>query len=209
MQANHYIASLLSFSISPVFAPRASLCIHQIHTHLVDQDTYYSQIFNLEKAITFKFVEHLSSHNSGSRQNQAVTMLPARAMKPKLSINIAPVSSPAAASTRPALSLKSPVTPMAPMRSPLSPLPSSPTSYNTMLNKRGFTTFVQQPTYSYTNASSARSILKKSSTVVTRVRQLQFEECPVVHQVSPIEEPDYYGGYKKMTKDERRWMVKA
>lgn len=136
-------------------------------------------------------------------------MLPARAMKPKLSISIAPVSTSAAQSSRPVLSLKSPVTPLAPLRSPLSPLPNSPTSYNTMLNKRGFATFAQQPTYAYTNASSARSILKKSSTVATRARQLQFEERPVVHHVSPIEEPDYYGGYKKMTRDERRWMAKA
>ena len=63
----------------------------------------------------------------------------------------------------------------------------------------------QQPTYSYSNASTSRSILKKSATAVTRARQLQFQECPVVYHVSPIEEDDYYGGYKKMSRDERRW----
>lgn len=38
--------------------------------------------------------------------------------------------------------------------------------------------------------------------------QLQFREDPVVYSVSPIEEADYYGGYTKMSRDDRRWMVR-
>ena len=139
-------------------------------------------------------------------------MLASRAMKPKLSLNIAPV---ATQTTRPVLSLRSPVTPtpMTPMRSPMmpppSPLPMSPTARNTKLNQRGFATVAQQPTYTYANNSTSRSILKKTQKATSRTRQLQFSEDPVVHCISPIEEPDYYGGYKKMSKDGRRWMVRS
>lgn len=133
-------------------------------------------------------------------------MLASRAVKPKLSISIAPV---AAQSSRPVLSLKSPITPLAPLRSPLrspmSPLPLSPTTRNTKLNQRGFITLAQQPSYSYSNNSTKQSILKKSQSS-RPARQLSFDEKPTVHHVSPIEEPDYYGGYKKMSRDERRWM---
>ena len=139
-------------------------------------------------------------------------MLASRALKPKLSINVAPITTQV---SRPTLSLRSPVTPtpMAPLRSPLatplSPLPLSPTSRNTKLNQRGFATIAQQPTYTYENNSTSRSILKKSQNGASRRRQLQFSEAPVVHCISPIEEPEYYGGYKKMSKDERRWMVRS
>lgn len=137
-------------------------------------------------------------------------MLASRAGKPRLSLNIAPVSS---QSTRPALSLVSPMTPLAPLgsplRSPFSPLPTSPTAKNTKLNRRGFATIAQQPTYSYTNTSTSRSILKKSQAVTSRRRQLQFLEDPVVYSISPIEDPEYYGGYKKLSRDERRWMMKS
>jgi len=65
---------------------------------------------------------------------------------------------------------------------------------------------MQQPTYSYSNTSSSRSILKKGqmSTSASQ-RKLQFSEKPVVYNVAPIEEDDYYGAYQKMTRDERRW----
>jgi len=139
-------------------------------------------------------------------------MLASRAVKPKLSLNI---SSATSSTSRPTLSLKSPMT-MAPMRSPISPAPVSPspispTRRNTRLNQRGYSTnIVQQPTYAYANPSTSRSILKKSSrstpsTSSTR-RQLSFSETPIVYCVTPIEEPDYYGSNnKKMSRDERRW----
>lgn len=159
-------------------------------------------------------------------------MLASRAMKPKLSLSIAPVPQPTTTTTakRPMLSLaiktcstptgitplRSPMTPtamtpMAPTKSPLSPLPQSPTARNTKINARGYSTIAQQPTYTYTNNASSRSILKKSqsNTSARRVAQLQFSEDPVVYCVSPIEDPDYYGGYKKMTREERRWTVRT
>lgn len=145
-------------------------------------------------------------------KHKSFIMLASRAMKPKLSLNIAPAAS---QSTRPVLSLRSPVTPtpMTPLRSPMmpppSPLPMSPTSRNTKLNQRGFATIAQQPTYTYTNSSTARSILKKTQNATSRTRQLQFSEDPVVYSISPIEEPEYYGGYKKLSKEERRWMVRS
>jgi len=65
---------------------------------------------------------------------------------------------------------------------------------------------MQQPTYAYPNSSSSRSILKKGQTPTTSSqRQLKFSEQPVVHRVAPIEEEDYYGAYKKMSRDDRRW----
>lgn len=141
--------------------------------------------------------------------HKSVKMLASRAVKPKLSISIAPV---ATQQSRPVLSLKSPITPLAPLRSPLrsplSPLPLSPTSRNTKLNQRGFASMSQQPTYMYSNNGTKRSILKKTQSAAARQqqqRQLSFSETPVVHHVSPIEEPDYYGGYTKMTREERRW----
>lgn len=137
-------------------------------------------------------------------------MLASRAVKPKLSLNIATATS---QTSRPTLSLKSPMS-MTSMRSPISPAPVSPspispTVRNTRLNQRGYST-VQQPTYAYTNPSTSRSILKKSSrsspsSSSTR-RQLSFSETPIVYCVTPIEEEDYYGTHnKKMSKDERRW----
>lgn len=68
---------------------------------------------------------------------------------------------------------------------------------------------MQQPTYSYTNSSSSRSILKKTSNTPSGARrQLSFSETPVVYCVTPIEEEDYYGSHTKMSKDERRWQRK-
>lgn len=127
-------------------------------------------------------------------------MLATRAVKPKLSlsINTAPQAS------RPVLSLKSPA---APLRSPISPSPVSPTARNTRLNQRGYSS-MQQPTYAYANNSTARSILKKGQSSVAQRRQLSFDDKPTVHCVSPIVESDYYGGYGKMTREERRWTAR-
>ncbi|KAJ9661794.1 hypothetical protein H2198_001759 [Neophaeococcomyces mojaviensis] len=140
-------------------------------------------------------------------------MLASRSLKPKLSLNIAAQAPTQANKPMLSLNLKSPVTPLAPLRSPmfapLSPLPASPTTRNTKINQKGFSTTAQQPTYSYTNNSTSKSILKRTQTNLPRTRQIQFSEAPVVHSIAPIEDPDYYGGYKKMTRDERRWMVKS
>ena len=131
-------------------------------------------------------------------------MLASRAAKPKLSLSISTATT--AQSSRPSLSLKSP---LAPLRSPVSPAPMSPTARNTRLNQKGYST-MQQPTYSYSNSSSSRSILKKSSISSTSSstsarRQLSFSENPEVYCVTPIEDEDYYGTHTKMSKDERRW----
>jgi hypothetical protein len=66
---------------------------------------------------------------------------------------------------------------------------------------------MQQPTYAYSNQSSARSILKKDRSVssVSGRRQLSFDDNPRVHAVSPITEDGYYGGYGKVSREERRW----
>ena len=129
----------------------------------------------------------------------AIMLSSSRAMKPKLSLS---VSTTAAQSSRPSLSLKTP------LRSPLPPSPMSPTVRNTQMNQRGYST-VQHPTYAYSNSSSSRSILKKgqqsSGSIAPRQRQLQFKDEPTINLVTPIEEEGYYGTYAKMTREERRW----
>lgn len=81
----------------------------------------------------------------------------------------------------------------------------SPTARNTRLNQRGYST-MQQPTYSYVNSSSSRSILKKASKPTsTARRKLSFSDTPVVYCVTPIDEDDYYGAHTKMSAEERRW----
>lgn len=131
-------------------------------------------------------------------------MLASRSVKPKLSLSI---STAAQSSSRPSLSLKSPMTASyAVPRTPVSPSPCSPTARNTRLNQRGYST-LQQPTFAYSNTSSQRSILKKGSSPSSAGnRRLQFREEPTVHAITPIEcGDDYYGVYTKMTKEERRW----
>ncbi|KAK2765487.1 hypothetical protein FQN54_008341 [Arachnomyces sp. PD_36] len=125
----------------------------------------------------------------------------ARAVKPTLSISTA--VSQGAASSRPTLSLKSPA--MMP-RTPISPSPISPTARNTKLNQRGYSSF-QQPTFSYVNQSSSKSILKKNQNQNSSMeKRIQFSGEPTVHCVTPIENPDdYYGSYVKMSREERRW----
>jgi len=136
---------------------------------------------------------------SKSLLQAAIMLSSSRAMKPKLSLS---VSTSAAQSTRPSLSLKTP------LRSPVPPSPMSPTVRNTQMNQRGYST-VQHPTYAYANSSSSRSILKKShqssGSSAPRQRQLQFKDEPTINLVTPIEEEGYYGTYAKMTREERRW----
>lgn len=129
-------------------------------------------------------------------------MYAARAAKPKLSLSI---SAAGQSSGRPSLSLKSPsIVP----RTPISPSPLSPTANNTMANQRGYST-LQAPTYAYTNSSSSKSILKKHKTASSTAntdKRIQFRGSPTVYCVTPIENTeDVYGGYVKMSRDERRW----
>jgi len=136
-------------------------------------------------------------------------MLASRAVKPKLSLNIA-----APQSKRPSLSLNlpSPVAMSMPLRSPISPSPISPTARNTRLNQRGYST-LQQPSFAYANSvSSSKSILKKGPAKPSSGRRLQFRDEPTVHAITPIDQEDaegYYGNYggakAKMSREERRW----
>ncbi|KAI9741024.1 MAG: hypothetical protein M1834_002735 [Cirrosporium novae-zelandiae] len=122
-------------------------------------------------------------------------MLASRAAKPKLSLSISTSVAP-----RPSLSLKSPLP-----RTPISPSPISPTARNTRLNQRGFSS-IQQPTYAYANYGSKKSILKKGQTPSSASKRIQFQGEPTVHCITPIENADeYYGGYTKMSREERRW----
>ncbi|KAL2014568.1 hypothetical protein VTN00DRAFT_2093 [Thermoascus crustaceus] len=132
-------------------------------------------------------------------------MYATRAARPKLSLSISAAQN----SSRPSLSLKSPgLTP----RTPISPSPISPTAKNTIANQRGYST-LQVPTYSYTNCSTSKSILKKHQTAGSTSnmgKRIQFNGNPTVYCVTPIENPDeYYGGYAKMSRDERRWGVRS
>lgn len=89
-------------------------------------------------------------------------------------------------------------------RTPVSPSPISPAA-----NSREYATL--QPSYAYTNSSSAKSILKKHSQQGSSTgasKKIQFQNTPTVYCVTPIENKDeYYGGYVKMSRDERRWAM--
>ncbi|KAL9107606.1 MAG: hypothetical protein Q9227_007509 [Pyrenula ochraceoflavens] len=126
-------------------------------------------------------------------------MYAARSAKPKLSLSI---STAATKSSRPSLSLPSPA---ALPRTPISPTPASPTARNTRLNQRGYST-LQQPTFAYTNSSSAKSILKKGASPSSAGKRAKFSAEHTVYCVTPIERSEeYYGDYAKMSRDERRW----
>ncbi|KAL2218608.1 hypothetical protein M432DRAFT_378561 [Thermoascus aurantiacus ATCC 26904] len=133
-------------------------------------------------------------------------MYAARAAKPKLTLSISAAQN----ASRPSLSLKSPgvTTP----RTPISPSPISPTSKNTIANQWGYST-LQVPTYAYTNSSTSKSILKKhhsEGSTNNMGKRIQFNNSPTVYCVTPIENPDeYYGGYVKMSRDERRWGMRS
>ncbi|KAL2375317.1 hypothetical protein RJ035_003173 [Blastomyces gilchristii] len=147
-------------------------------------------------------------------------MYAARATKPKLSLSIAAAST--SSTSRPVLSLKSPVAMSMAMspRTPLSPSPLSPTTRNTKLNQRGFSTMPQQATFAYVNPTSSKSILKKNGVSSSSSssfpssgvssKKIQFNCEPIIHCVTPIENiDDYYGGYRKMSRDERRWLLRS
>lgn len=126
-------------------------------------------------------------------------MLPRAAARPQLRLNIVTAQNP----TRPSLSLKSP----GPLpRTPLSPSPISPTA-------RRYSS-LQPPAYNYTNSCSSKSILKKHSAIGTestakKEKEIQFKGTPTVYCVTPIENPEeYYGTHTKLTREERRWIVR-
>jgi N6-L-threonylcarbamoyladenine synthase len=127
-------------------------------------------------------------------------MYAARAAKPKISLSISTAQN----VSRPALSLKSPgVMP----RTPISP--ASPMARNTWANQRNSAT-LQTPAYAYTNSSASKSILKKYQTPRSGVsKRIQFNNTPTVYCVTPIDSEDYYGSYVKMSRDERRWGLRA
>jgi len=120
-----------------------------------------------------------------------------RVSKPKLGLSIS-----TSAAARPSLSLK---TPTSMPRTPISPSPISPTARNTRLNSKGNSVY-QVPSYNYSNSSSTKSILKKSSHTDRSSKRCQIAAEPTVYCVSPIEAgEEYYGGYVKMSRDERRF----
>ncbi|PLN79325.1 hypothetical protein BDW42DRAFT_129257 [Aspergillus taichungensis] len=114
--------------------------------------------------------------------------------RPQLSLSI----SAAQGCSRPALSLKSP----GPLpRTPLSPPAASPSA-------KRFPS-LQVPSYNYTNSCSTKSILKKRPAHGNPDKRIQFQNTPTVHCVTPIENPDeYYGTYTKLSREERRWIVR-
>ncbi|KAE8382696.1 hypothetical protein BDV26DRAFT_252996 [Aspergillus bertholletiae] len=119
------------------------------------------------------------------------------AARPKLSLSISAAQN----ASRPTLSLKSP----GPLpRTPMSPPAASPRSAR-------FSS-LQIPSYGYVNSCSSKSILKKKSAAVASGnvnKRIQFKGTPTVHCVTPIENPEeYYGTHTKMSREERRWMVR-
>ncbi|KAL4924080.1 uncharacterized protein BDV17DRAFT_295803 [Aspergillus undulatus] len=117
--------------------------------------------------------------------------------KPKLSVSISAAQNTV---SRPSLSLKSP----GPLHSPRSPLPSSPAP-----SKRFSSLQVPPPpSYNYVNSCSSKSILKKNGTSGSGSKRIAFGS-PTVHCITPIENTEeYYGSYTKLSKEERRWIVR-
>ncbi|KAL4805929.1 hypothetical protein BDV18DRAFT_140165 [Aspergillus unguis] len=133
--------------------------------------------------------------------------------KPKLQVSIAAAQSTV---SRPSLSLKSPG-PFHPS-SPRSPLPRSPSVTSPAAaaasSSKRFAS-MQVPSYNYVNSCSAKSILKKQPETKTQAqakassKQIQFRGTPTVHCITPIENTDeYYGSYTKLSREERRWIVR-
>lgn len=125
--------------------------------------------------------------------------------KPKLSVSIVAAQSTV---SRPSLSLKSP----GPLLSPRSPLcppsPAPPAKRFSSLQ------VPPPPSYNYVNSCSSKSILKKQAgptgtgTATGTSKRIQFAS-PTVHCITPIENRDeYYGTYTKLSKEERRWIVR-
>ncbi|KAL4862313.1 hypothetical protein BDV12DRAFT_46188 [Aspergillus spectabilis] len=128
-----------------------------------------------------------------------------RTTKPKLSVSISAAQS--TISQRPSLSLNL-KSPGLQVHSPRSPLPPSPAA-----SKRFSTLQVpsqQAPSYNYVNSCSSKSILKKQTGSGTAGnKKLQFRGDPTVHCITPIENgEEYYGSYRKLSREERRWIVR-
>ncbi|KAL2824026.1 hypothetical protein BDW59DRAFT_148073 [Aspergillus cavernicola] len=127
--------------------------------------------------------------------------------KPKLSVSIAAAQSTV---SRPSLSLKSP----GPLHSPRSPLPPSPAApaskrFSTIQVSSQAQMQMQVPSYNYVNSCSSKSILKKQAGASASGKRIQFQGNPTVHCITPIENRDeYYGNYTKLSKEERRWIVR-
>lgn len=123
--------------------------------------------------------------------------------KPKLSVSIAAAQSTV---SRPSLSLKSP----GPLLSPRSPFcPPSPAPPAKRFSNLQVPA---APSYNYVNSCSSKSILKKQAgpagTSTSASKRIQFGS-PTVHCITPIENRDeYYGTYTKLSKEERRWIVR-
>jgi len=192
---HHQTRLLFLQTPAPPFAFRSNLIYHDLKF----QQSILEVLASSHTLKTTPYTKTLYSISITLVNQNTINMLASRSAKPKLSLSI----STASVSSRPSLSLKSP---MAPLKSPVPPSPITPTARNTRLNQRGYST-MQQPTYSYVNSSSSRSILKKSSPTkpTSQRRQLSFSENPVVYSVTPIEEEDYYGNHVKMSREERRW----
>lgn len=123
--------------------------------------------------------------------------------KPKLSVSISAAQSTV---SRPSLSLKSP----GPLLSPRSPFcPPSPAPPAKRFSNLQIPA---APSYNYVNSCSSKSILKKQAgpagTSTSASKRIQFGS-PTVHCITPIENRDeYYGTYTKLSKEERRWIVR-
>jgi len=127
-------------------------------------------------------------------------MYAARTVKPKLSLSIS-----AAQNSRPSLSLKSPGPSSIRTLTPVSPV--SPTART---SQREYSALAPV-TYAYKNSSTSKSILKKHQSSRSGMsKKIQFDNSPTVYCVTPIEnKEDYYGGYVKISRDERRWGLRS
>ncbi|PYH48820.1 uncharacterized protein BP01DRAFT_379212 [Aspergillus saccharolyticus JOP 1030-1] len=115
--------------------------------------------------------------------------------RPKLSLSISAAQN----ATRSSFPLKSPG---AGPRTPLSPASPSAKRFSTL----------QVPSFGYNNSCTSKSILKKHSVpgaAASTEKRIQFKGNPTVHCVTPIENPEeYYGTYTKLSREERRWVVR-
>ncbi|KAL3458585.1 hypothetical protein BJX64DRAFT_266461 [Aspergillus heterothallicus] len=134
-----------------------------------------------------------------------------RSAKPKLSVSIAAAQSTV---SRPSLSLnlnlKSPA--LASPRSPLPPVSPAACKRFSTSTLQVPSQHPQQPSYTYVNSCSSKSILKKHAAAAAsdkKSKSIQFSGNPTVHCITPIENGDeYYGSYRKLSREERRWIVR-
>ncbi|OJJ99738.1 hypothetical protein ASPACDRAFT_43370 [Aspergillus aculeatus ATCC 16872] len=115
--------------------------------------------------------------------------------RPKLSLSISAAQN----ASRSSFPLKSPG---AVPRTPISPASPGAKRFSTL----------QVPSFGYDNACASKSILKKHSAPgapSSSDKRIQFKGTPTVHCVTPIENPEeYYGTYTKLSREERRWVVR-